>query len=99
MQAHKPDWWIVRKRLSSDKKTVTMFEASFNGEQNKTFELFRPHALKAIENGVSFATLVEHNGNHSKGADVRLIEVNGVKFLRTDLNKTAADSLEELPEF
>jgi hypothetical protein len=39
------------------------------------------------------------SGKYDKGALVRIIDVNGTEYIRSDANKTARDNLDNLPTF
>ncbi len=61
-----------------------------------------PRSEVAAAMGVmrSFITITEDaDGNWVKAGDVRIIEVNGKKHLRTDCMKEDSDSFGNLPEF
>lgn len=56
--------------------------------------------VSAIERGTSFITIKRTAKEQwSQGEDVRIFEMRGVKFIRTDANRTESDNLGELPEF
>ena len=60
----------------------------------------RSQVVSALETNKTFITVTKGNdGKYIKGEDVRIITVNGVKYIRTDANSTAADNLGNLPEF
>ena len=62
-------------------------------------DLTRSQVASAIERGNSFVTIYQRNGQWHKGEDVRVITVNGVKYIRTDTNYKAADNLGNLPRY
>ncbi len=56
--------------------------------------------VREIKDGKRYATILKTNkGEWEKGQDVNIIEVNNEEYLRTDVNETGADNLENLPEF
>ena len=62
-------------------------------------EKSRSEVVSLIESGKTFVTITSSNGSWHKGEDVRIVIVNGVKYLRTDANSRASDNLGNLPEF
>jgi hypothetical protein len=63
-------------------------------------EWTRSQIVSAIERGKTFVTiLISSDNKWRKGQEVHVITVNGVKYIRTDQNRTASDNLENLPEF
>jgi hypothetical protein len=59
----------------------------------------RKQVVDAIKRNDTFVTTRIRAGVYVVGEDVRIFPVNGVEYLRTDNNRTAADNLGELPEF
>ena len=72
-----------------------------NGDKlGNSSEWARLDVVNAIGQGNSFVTIYKNsNGNFDKGEDVRVVTVNGVKYIRTDANSKASDNLGNLPEF
>ena len=63
-------------------------------------EWTRSEVVTAIESGKTFITITRtSDGKWNKGEDVRIITVNGVKYIRTDANSKPSDNLGNLPEF
>ena len=63
-------------------------------------EWTRTQVVSAIEAGTAFVTILKKpDKNFKRGQDVHIITVDGVKYIRTDQNKTKADNLENLPEY
>ena len=71
-----------------------------NGEQlvNEQ-EWSRQQVVSAIERGTTFVTTFKKEGKWTKGEDVHVVEIRGVKYIRTDKNSIEADNLGELPEY
>jgi len=60
----------------------------------------RTKVVSSLENGNTFVTISNGTeGKWNKGADVRIVIVNGTKYIRTDMNQKAGDNLGNLPEF
>ncbi|MEQ8787459.1 MAG: DUF3892 domain-containing protein [Pirellulaceae bacterium] len=74
-----------------------------NGEQaihpDKTTIYRRETIVSMYEAGNPIKTAVLDNGGLVEGEDVHVVEVNGVKYIRTDRNETAKDNLDSLPRF
>lgn len=63
-------------------------------------EWSRSQVVSSIEQGKTFTTILKGtDGRWKKGQDVHIVTVKGAKYIRTDQNQTAADNLENLPEF
>jgi hypothetical protein len=62
-------------------------------------EWARTDVVDNIQNGKTFVTVVKNGSNWNKGEDVRVVTVNGAKYIRTDANLNASDNLGSLPEF
>jgi len=62
-------------------------------------EWTRAQVVSAIEGKRSVITVYDKDGKWRRGEDVRVIVVNGIKFIRTDTNYRAADNLGNLPRF
>lgn len=62
-------------------------------------EWARTQVVSAIDRGNTFVTIYERDNHWHKGEDVRVITVNGVKYIRTDTNYKAADNLGNLPRY
>ena len=59
----------------------------------------RADVVAAIEKGRTFVTVYSREGKSAKGEDVRVVTVQGQKYLRTDNNSIKADNLGALPEY
>lgn len=60
----------------------------------------RSEVVNAIQNGKTFVTIIRGTDSKwKKGEDVRIVTVNGTKYIRTDANSKASDNLGNLPEF
>lgn len=62
-------------------------------------EYDRATIVKAINDGLSFVTIISGSGNWQKGQPVYIIIVNRVEYIKTVDNGQARDNLENLPEF
>ncbi len=60
----------------------------------------REQVVSSIDSGSTFVTILMGPDNKwNKGAAVKIIVVDKVKYIRTDGNSKKADNLGELPEF
>lgn len=62
-------------------------------------EWIRSQVVSAIERGSSFVTIYNRNGQWHIGEDVRVVLVNGIKYIRSDTNYKATDNLGSLPRY
>lgn len=62
-------------------------------------EWIRSQVISAIQRGHTFVTIYSRNRQWHRGEDVRIITMNGTKYIRTDTNYKAADNLGTLPRF
>lgn len=62
-------------------------------------EWMRTEIVNKIQDGKTFVTVVESDSKWKKGEDVRIVTVNGTKYIRTDANSKASDNLGNLPDF
>lgn len=49
--------------------------------------------------GYTFVTIFKQAGTWRQGAPVRVVTIDGEKYIRTDADNTKADNLGELPRF
>lgn len=60
----------------------------------------RADVVKSLEGASTFVTITKgSNDKWQRGAEVRIIEVNSTKYIRTDADATPEDNLESLPTF
>lgn len=63
-------------------------------------DISRSTVVSRIEGGNTFVTIIKTtDGKWKRGEDVRIIKVDGEKFIRTDANARKADNLGNLPRF
>ena len=71
-----------------------------SGTVGSEYEWMRADVVNTLQNGKTFITIVANGINQwKKGEDVRVVTVNGTKYIRTDANSKASDNLGNLPEF
>jgi hypothetical protein len=61
----------------------------------------RATVVQALERGTTFITMFWNaiDNNWKKGAEVRTVTVDGVKYIRTDADRTKKDNLDRLPRY
>ena len=96
------DYCISAVRYNSEHThIVKVMVCPDQGEKlGNTTEWARLDVVNAIGQGNTFVTIYKNSDtNYKKGEDVRIVTVNGTKYIRTDANSKAADNLGNLPEF
>jgi len=61
--------------------------------------VLRQEVISSIRGGTSFVTAYQQGGQWRKGEDVRVVNLHGELFIRTDENATKKDNLGSLPEY
>lgn len=84
-------------RITSVRRSVVNSDGTF---QPPGTPISRSDVVADIEdNGAVYFTAYQNSdGDWFEGSRIRIIIVNGTKYLRTDANNTAADNLDEIPE-
>ena len=60
----------------------------------------RVNVVEKLDEGKKFVTILKNSdGDWTKGANVGTVRIGNKTYIRTDSNQTAADNLENLPEF
>jgi hypothetical protein len=60
----------------------------------------RATVVERLKAGYTFVTLYKNNaGNYNRGAEVRIVRIEGVDYIRTDADATKKDNLGSLPRF
>lgn len=95
------DYLIVAVRYDSSSRIVIVkcrpdLERVVGAEVIQT----RTEIMDNIRKGKSYVTATEGPPKTwTKGADVHIVPVNGIDYIRTDRNETTKDNLGNLPEF
>ncbi len=96
------DYCISAVSYNNSKKTH-IEKVKVHEDKEKTIgtssEWSRTKVVSTIEKGKTFVTIFKKADGWNKGEDVRIVKINGTKYIRTDSNKTASDNLRNLPEF
>ncbi len=60
----------------------------------------RERIVSLLDEGYKFVTILKNSrARWTKGEDVQIVKLNGIKYIRTDKNEVASDNLENLPGF
>lgn len=94
------DFGIFRVAYGSNRSAIAAVEVRRDlGDQFGAAETAsRGEVVSAIGRGVSFVTVYLRDGTYHRGEDVRVVTIEGQRFLRTDRNAIRADNLGALPE-
>jgi hypothetical protein len=95
------DYCIDRVRYNEKHSHIIKVEAMpDNGDKlGAKTEFTRAGVVAKIEGETTFVTVTQKDGKYSKGENVRIVKINGEKYIRTDQNQTESDNLGELPEY
>jgi len=96
------DWLISAVRYDDDHSRIVTVRAHLDKEETvgAPQEQTRTEVVRRIEAGETYCTIFKGtDGNWKRGEDVRIITIEGEKFIRTDANRIKADNLGSLPEF
>lgn len=95
------DYCISAVRYNSTGAHIEKVEVRVdNGDTIGTpTEASKNDVVTSIESGKTFVTITKNGTSWNEGEDVRVINVNNNKYLRTDRDNTPADNLGSLPRF
>ena len=96
------DYCISAVRYNTEHTHIVKAKVHTDGGETigSASEWMRSEVVDAIGRGKTFVTITRTSeGKWNKGEDVRVVTVNGVKYIRTDANSKASDNLGNLPEF
>jgi hypothetical protein len=94
------DYYISEVRYSIGSKHVGLLKVhqDTGGLIGPSELLLRNELIPAIETGTTFVTIINTDENWFKESDVYIVEIDGLKFIRTDTQKIASDNI-NLPKF
>ena len=55
--------------------------------------------IDTINNGYNIGTMISKDGRWYAGAKVEVVNLKGTSYIRTDVDSSAEDNLENLPKF
>jgi hypothetical protein len=96
------DYLVSGVRTSPDPKYIDLVEchSDFGCVVCENMTLSRTDLIVNIRKGVTYATVFRTAiGKWRKGQELRLININGEEFLRSDNKNEASDNLGDVPEF
>lgn len=95
------DYGVFRVHDSADPKRIAEIKVrKDNGDKfGEETAWSRAKAVEQIESGLSLVTVRNVDGKYQRGEDVRVISIDGLKYLRTDRNNIKSDNLGELPKY
>jgi hypothetical protein len=97
------DYCIVAVRFSPGRKYIeTVRVLPDTGDLLETgLIMARAQIIAGVQRGMTFYTAVQEpeGQSYSKGQPVRVVTVAAVDYLRTDMNRIAADDLGDLPDY
>jgi hypothetical protein len=96
------DWLISAVRYDDDHSRIVKVRAHLDKGDTvgSAQEQTRAEVVRSVEGGQTYCTIVKGtDGKWKRGEDVRVITIDGEKFIRTDANRTKKDNLGNLPEF
>jgi hypothetical protein len=96
------DYLVSGVKTSQDQKYIDSVEchSDFGCVVCEVIILSRTDLISNMKKGCTYTTVFRTAiGKWRKGQDVRLVNVNGEDFVRTDLKTSAADNFDEVPEF
>jgi hypothetical protein len=101
--AKRADHYISRVRYNAVRTHIEQLEVQEDkgGTIGNPTTWTREQVIASIDREKKvFVTIIKDvQGIYQCGEDVRVIELSGTKYLRTDANKTPKDNLGNLPEF
>jgi len=97
------EYWVSHKRMNTDNTRIIKVKAMERRKGSglsSAEEYDREEVIQSIENDNNWFTCLQKDKRiWTKKAEIHIILVNNVKFIRTDSNQTEADNLGELPDF
>lgn len=95
------DFGVFRVKYGRERSAIA--EVEVRPDQGESFgstqKLTRAEVVASIERGRTFVTVYLRDGKNTKGEDVRVVTIQGQKYIRTDSNAVRADNLGALPEY
>ena len=96
------DYVIIAVRFKNEKQHIEQVKIMTDTGDTLTNKkiVSRIEIIRLIESGDKIFTVYKKDdGNWKKGDAVGIVNIRGVKFIRTDGNSIEKDNLGELPEF
>ena len=96
------DYAITSVKFKKEKRHIEQVKIREDGGEKLGSEqiVFRSKVVSLLDSGKTIVTAYKNNLNKwQRGDDVSVVEIRGIKFIRTDGNNIEEDNLGELPEF
>lgn len=95
------DYCITAVRYARNKTHIDTVKArkDLGAKLGQEVEMSRSSVIALIDGGDTFMTVTKSSGKWMKGADVIVLTVGGVRYIKTEPNNTESDNLGNLPEF
>jgi hypothetical protein len=96
------DYYITEVRYNPEHAHIVKVKLhpDSSGTVGSEYEWTRTDVVNALQNSKSFITILKNGTTQwRKGEDVRVVTINGTKYIRTDANSKDSDNLGNLPEF
>ncbi len=102
MAAKWADYAITAVRFNAAKTHIDEVKRrKDNGDKlGDATEASRASVVTSIKSGTTYCTATkDSDGKWQKGATVKVVEIDGVKFIKTKADAIKKDNLDELPTF
>jgi hypothetical protein len=96
------DYLISEVRFNDEKTHIDKVMSHTENDDNKVStgaEMERTKVISLLGDDYTFATIIKADKGWKFGAKVRVVIVDGTKYIRTDADKIKADNLDSLPTF
>ena len=95
------DYCITAVRYDVHRTHIAMVRArkDLGSKLGQEVEMSRSSVIALIDGGDAFVTAKKVEGKWMKGADVIVVTIGGVRYIKTEPNNTEVDNLGNLPEF
>ena len=71
-----------------------------NGDKiGPAVDMDRATVVSRIESGYAFETIYKKDGTWHEGKRIKVVIINGVKYIKTYADNTTRDNLDDLPQF
>jgi hypothetical protein len=95
------DFLIVRVKCNREHTHIVEVEVvpDLGDSTGTARKMSRQDVVLSILRGTTFVTAYLRDSKWQKGEDVRVVTINGERYIRTDNNSVRADNLGNLPEY
>jgi hypothetical protein len=96
------DYVITAVKFKKEKRHIEQVKLMKDNGEKLDYEQIasRIEVVQFLNSGITFVTAYKNIQNKwQKGDNVSVVQINNIKFIRTDGNNVEEDNLGELPEF